>query len=423
MKGENYFDQKLMQISKVKNLFLNSDIRNQDGSDEYLSVLKDIGVVKYSERGESGNKTSDVPEKYKMVEKGDLVINPMNVTIGSSGVSNYSGCLSGVYLVLKPKKNIYSKYYHYVFHEKGFQKYLRTISYGIMEIRETLNKVEFFQLKIPNPTFYEQKSLAMFLDKETGKIESLIENINKKIELLKNQKISLLNEVLTKGLNNKNNMKPIGIETIGEIPAHWEINKMRFLGSFSNGLSKKSEYFGKGHPFYSYGDIYNNSALPSVPSGLVESTESERNKCSVKRGDVFFTRTSETTDDIGITSTCLETIDDSTFSGFVIRFRPKDDTLLPEYSKYFFQNHYKKTFIDSRMNIVTRASLSQSILGDVVIFYPPDHNEQKQIINFLDKKTKIFDELIMKEQKRSELLNELKSSLISEVIMGKRKIQ
>ena len=75
MREGNYFDQKLMHISKVKNLFLNSDIRNEDRSDEYLSVLKDIGVVKYSERGESGNKTSDVPEKYKMVEKGDLVIN------------------------------------------------------------------------------------------------------------------------------------------------------------------------------------------------------------------------------------------------------------------------------------------------------------------------------------------------------------
>ena len=57
MREGNYFDQKLINISKIKNLFLNSDIRNVDRSHEYLSVLKDIGVVKYSERGESGNTT------------------------------------------------------------------------------------------------------------------------------------------------------------------------------------------------------------------------------------------------------------------------------------------------------------------------------------------------------------------------------
>ena len=86
-----------------------------------------------------------------MVGVGDLVINPMNVTIGSVGVSEYSGCLSKVYLVLKPKTSVNSKYYHYLFHDKGFQKYLKTISYGIMELEKVLIRPNYFNLKFPNP--------------------------------------------------------------------------------------------------------------------------------------------------------------------------------------------------------------------------------------------------------------------------------
>ena len=141
---KKYFNESLIKTNKIKNIFSNSDIKNTENNKNYLSLMKNIGIVKYDERGNSGNKTSDSPEKYKLVDIGDLVINPMNVTIGSVGVSKYSGCLSSVYIVLKPKQNINSKYYHYVFQDKGFQKYLKTISYGIMEIRESLNKTEFF---------------------------------------------------------------------------------------------------------------------------------------------------------------------------------------------------------------------------------------------------------------------------------------
>ena len=304
----DYYKNSPFHKTKIKNLFFNSDIRNVDESDQYLSLVKDVGVMRYSERGVSGNKTSDTPEKYKMVGVGDLVVNPMNVTIGSVGVSEYIGCLSGVYLVLKSKINIVPKYYHYLFHDKGFQKFLKTISYGIMEIRESLNKTEFFQLRIPNPSIEEQNQIVSYLDQKTLHLDNLIEKIEQKIELFKEQRCSLINEVVTKGLNPDVDMKDSGEEWIGKIPSHWKITKLKFLGSFSNGLSKGSEYFDSGYPFYSYGDIYNNPSLPEKPSGLVESNEKDQKTCSVKRGDIFFTRTSETIDDIGVSSSCLKTI-------------------------------------------------------------------------------------------------------------------
>ena len=131
-------------------MFINSDTRNTNNSDEYLSVVRDVGVLKYSERGDSGNKTSDSPEKYKMVGVGDLVINPMNVTIGSVGVSEYSGCLSGVYLVLKPKTSVNSKYYHYLVHDKGFQNTLKLFHMELWRLEKVLIRPNYFNLKFPN---------------------------------------------------------------------------------------------------------------------------------------------------------------------------------------------------------------------------------------------------------------------------------
>lgn len=99
-----------------------------------------------------------------------------------------------------------------------------------------------------------------------------------------------------------------------------ENKKLRYLGNLQNGISKDASYFGSGFPFVSYGDVYNNIALPQDVDGLVESNATDRRIFSVKRGDVFFTRTSETIEEIGFSSTCLTDIKDATFAGFLIRF-------------------------------------------------------------------------------------------------------
>ncbi len=420
MSIKQYFEENSSNLDKIKNIFINSDIRNENGDTNYLSLVKDLGIIRYGERSNAGNKTSDDPKKYKLVGIGDLVVNPMNATIGSVGFSKYNGCLSGVYIVLKPKKNVDSNYYHYVFQDVGFQKFLKTISYGIMEIRESLNKTEFFQIKIPNIPVQEQSKIALFLNKKTDLIESLLDKNEKKIELLIEQKNSLITEVTTKGLNFKTKMKKSGINWIGMIPSHWQIKRLKYLGTFTNGLSKSSENFGKGFPFFSYGDFYNNFTL-SEPSGLVESSELDRKKCSVNEGDIFFTRTSETVDDIGVSCTSHKTVPNSTFSGFVIRFRPSDKALTTEFSTFFFHNHFKKSFIESRMNIVTRASLNQTTLGDLPVLIPSE-KEQIEIYNFLSKKISSINKLISNSKKNIKLLKEYKKSIISELITNKKTI-
>ena len=217
-------------------------------------------------------------------------------------------------------------------------------------------------VKIPLPPLSEQPQIADFLDHKTGQIDELIRIKERRIELLQEERTALINQAVTKGLDPNVEMKLSGLEWIGAIPAHWEIIKLRYLGILQNGISKDADSFGLGYPFLSYGDVYNGETLPAQVKGLVESTETDKERYSVKEGDVFFTRTSETIEEIGISSTCMKTIENCVFSGFLIRFRNISKALTKGFSKYYFPSHLPRIFLAKEVNIVTRSSLSQELL-------------------------------------------------------------
>ncbi len=211
------------------------------------------------------------------------------------------------------------------------------------------------------------------------------------------------------------NFKDSGIEWLGEIPEHWEIVKLKYLGNFQNGISINSEAFGAGYPFVSYGDVYNNISIPFNVKGLVNSTEIDRKVYSVKQGDIFFTRTSETIDEIGISSVCLKTIENAVFAGFLIRFRAYKKNLDNNFTKFYFRRNLNQYFFAKENGLVTRASLSQELLGKLPVIIPP-LKEQEQIANFLDEKCEQIANFIEKKEKLISLLKEQKQVLINETI-------
>jgi type I restriction enzyme S subunit len=311
-----------------------------------------------------------------------------------------------------------TRFQYYFIQSSNFQDKFKLSLSGLIG-GVSISTLRDFELVLPS--IQEQQQIVQFLDEKTELIDKLISTKERKITLLKEQRTSLINQVVTKGLNPNVKMKDSGVEWIGEIPDNWNIIPLKILGSFQNGISKGSEYFGHGLPFMNYGDVYKFEITPKIVDGKVDSTDSERLQYSVVRGDVFFTRTSESKDDIGVSSVCLETISDCVFSGFVIRFRFFEKTHLPEYSRYHFQTYWKKVFIESKMNIVTRSSLSQQVLGQVPVLIP-SLEEQNQIVQFLDEKTKEIDDMVSLEQKKIDTLKEYRQSLISEVVTGKIKV-
>lgn len=205
------------------------------------------------------------------------------------------------------------------------------------------------------------------------------------------------------------------LKWIDKIPSNWDIKRLKDFGTFQNGVSKGKEYFGFGFPFVSYGNVYKNTISIEDIDKLANSTIDEQKLYSVKEGDIFFTRTSETIDEIGISSTCLTTIDTATFSGFVIRFRQDGKVLLKEFSSYYFKANVNRLYLSNEINIVTRASLSQGVLGCLPVLIP-NKNIQIQIANYLDTKTQAIDKKINLLTRKTNYYKEYRKSLINETV-------
>lgn len=129
--------------------------------------------------------------------------------------------------------------------------------------------------------------------------------------------------------------------------SEWQTFKLAEVYDFCSGLSKPRSEFGSGFPFLSFKDVFYNSAVPKQLTELVQSTEQERLRCSVERGDVFLTRTSETLDELAMSSVALEDVPDATFNGFTKRLRPKGKQIVPEFARYFFRSPKFRTEVNS----------------------------------------------------------------------------
>lgn len=279
----------------------------------------------------------------------------------------------------------------------------------------------FNNFRVPLPPKQEQQRIADFLDAKCAEIDSILEKTQTSIEEYKALKQSVITEAVTKGIRGNRPMKDSGVECIGKIPMDWGIMRIRNIGRTQNGISKGAEYFGSGTPFVSYSDVYKNGTLPKSVNGLVQSSEQEQEAFSVRKGDIFFTRTSETIEEIGFSSVCLESIPKAVFAGFLIRLRPKDNTVIPEYSKYYYRSDVPRVFFVKEMNLVTRASLSQDLLKSLPVLVPPP-SEQREIASYLDEKCATIDSLIASKEALITELEAYKKSLIYEYVTGKKEV-
>ncbi len=212
-------------------------------------------------------------------------------------------------------------------------------------------------------------------------------------------------------------MKDSGIEWIGEIPEEWEVKNLKFLGNTKSGLgNKKPQDFGHGYPFISYKNIYNNYAIDETYDDLVNSTDIDRQNYSVTRGDVFFTGSSETIEELGMASMCLRDIPNATFNGFSIRFRPYSlINYYPEFMMYYFRSEATREHLIRNDNSITRANLSQKLLNKLPVINPP-LEEQQKIANYLDDKVAHIDNIIEKTKSTIEEYKEYRQSLITETV-------
>lgn len=388
---------------------------------EMLSVSGYRGIeVKRYEHEEQKRLAKDLVD-YRVVRKGELVVNTMWLNYAGLGVSGHEGHVSPAYRSYRISNQLHGRYVHYLMRSHVYVDGYTGQMQGIRPNSLQIKNCDFNKFPILLPKMDEQQRIANFLDQKTAEIDAAIAKKHRLIELLKEQKAILINQAVTKGLNPDVPMRDSGVEWIGEVPEHWKVKRLRYVGTTQNGISAGANYFGSGFPFVSYSDVYKNRELPRKVNGLAKSSKQDRVQYSIEKGDVLFTRTSETAEEIGFTSTCMETIENSTFAGFLIRFRPLAGHLSPGYSKYYFNAQMHRSYFVGEINLVIRASLSQELLKKLPVLIPPK-TEQESIFEYLEAESTTYDNAMALQQQQIDKLKEFKAILVSEAVTGKIKL-
>lgn len=190
----------------------------------------------------------------------------------------------------------------------------------------------------------------------------------------------------------------------------WEKIKLSELYTVHNGLSKGRQFFGSGFPFLSFSTVFNNYFIPLELSDFVQTTEKEQDDYSIHRGDVFVTRTSETSDELGMSCVALKDYPCATYNGFTKRMRPiEKDRVLPEYIGYYMRMPSFRGEFQAFSTMTTRASLRNEDLLGLEVTLPPIET-QKRIADILS----VYDDLIEINQKQIKLLEEAAQRLYKE---------
>lgn len=412
---------KYWNVQRLKNVLVDRNEANEPVKTDFiLSLTNDRGVIPYSEKGDVGNKSKDDVTGYKLAYPGDIVLNSMNVIIGSVGLSNYCGAVSPVYYMLYPRNKADEvKYYNYIFQTREFQQSLKGYGNGIMEIRMRIPIGNLNNVMLPVPTPAEQKAIADYLDGECTRIDGIVTTQRQIIERLKEYKKSVITEAVTRGLNPNAPMKDSGIEWIGKIPEHWEISKLKYYSKYiTDGTHTTPEYLADGVPFLSIKDISAGKLDFSNTKYISQQQHEELSKhAPIEKGDILFTRIGT----LGV-SVIVET--DITFDIFVSvgLLKPKDN-INTKYLNYVMNSEYYYQYIQlvKAGEGTSAAKFNLSDVSNSPIVCPP-LSEQQAIADYLDRKCSEIDSIIEKRERMIELMTEYKKSLIYECVTGKKEI-
>lgn len=391
--------------------------------DNYLSLMANIGVIKYEDKGDVGNKKPDDLSKCKIVRKGQLVINSMNYAIGSYGMSPYDGICSPVYIVLQAKKDIFlERFALRVFENTPFQKYLATFGNGILEHRAAINWEDIKNKYVPLPTLNEQKNILDFLDHETTKIDHLIKKQQHLIELLKEKRQAVISHTVTKGLDPNVQMKDSSLEWLGDVPKDWKIlNIQRVLNFIEQGSSPVAQ--NRPPEMDEYGVL----KISSVKKGQFIALESKKldfknqleEKYRISKNDLLLTRAN--TPQL-VADACVvkeEPKSPTMMCDLIYRLNTTSD-IDKEFLCYWLLSNSGRTQVelDARGSSMTMAKVSQGHIKAWKVVLP-ELNEQKKIVKYLDQKLEEIDILIAKAKTVIQLIQERRTALISAAVTGK----
>lgn len=388
------------------NFDLNKNIVGTAYKDTQLLSLTKNGVKAIAEDDQKGKVPTSFAT-YQTVDKDDIVMCLFDLDVSAvfSGISPYEGMISPAYKCFKCKEHLFPQYIDYyfrtVFVDRKYKRYSKNVRYSI-------SADEFMALPILVPPLEVQKSIANFLDQKCSEIDSLSADIQSQIDVLEEYKKSIITETVTKGLNPDVEMKDSGIEWIGMIPAHWDVDKGKY---FLRYLQKPVRETDDVITCFRDGEV--TLRTNRREDGFTISLK-EIGYQGIDVGDLVVHGMDGFAGAIGIS-------DSRGKASPVLNVLDADHN--KRYLMYYLRNMaYNGVFIALATGIRVRTcDTGWNKLRELPYTLPPK-NEQDAIANFIDTKCADVNAVITDKKAQLETLAEYKKSLIYEYVTGKKEV-
>ncbi len=363
-------------------------------------------------------KALDDYSSLKVFSVGALVVAMYGATIGKVGVLSIDACTNQACCVLSDPILFKVKYTYYWFVASKDHIVSRGYGGGQPNISQELIK----SLVLPCPPVVEQTAISAYLDEKTTQIDYLIAKKQQLIELLKEERTALINLAVTKGVDPDVKLKPSGIDWLGDIPAHWEVKKLKYLVSkVGSGVTPKggaNVYLNQGIPLLRSQNIHNDGLKLDDVAFISEEVDEEMSNSRVQEGDVLLNITGAS---IGRSTFIPEGFGSGNVNQHVCIIRPNPEQVVSEYLQFFLISDFGQTYVDSFQTGANREGLNFQQIKSFLI-PTPTTEEQELIVKITVGRLKIFDDTVLKVAKEIELLQEYRVALISEVVTGKVKV-
>lgn len=357
---------------------------------------------------------ADSLEGYKLCYKDDLVVNIMLAWNRGLAFTAHQGIVSPAYCVYSVIDGSDPKFLNYLVRSNEYTLYFKAFSSGVIDSRLRIYPETFGRLFCGVPPLDEQTRIAEFLDRETGKIDDLVAEQRRLMELLKEKRRAVISHAVTRGLNPAAPLKPSGIDWLGDVPAHWKIARLSYNAAIENGTTPSRDnpdyWFGGDVPWLSSGEV--NQYRIKEASEFI--TKKALNECSLRllpRGTIVIGMIGQ-----GKTRGLSASLEIEASINQNLAALVPGKNLASDYLLYIFQSVYD--YLREYGRGGNQAALNCEILSALRAPLPP-LEEQLQICDFLKDRLKEFNTLTAEAQRAIDLLQERRTALISAAVTGK----
>ncbi|GIV04270.1 MAG: hypothetical protein KatS3mg015_3100 [Fimbriimonadales bacterium] len=352
-------------------------------------------------------------EKYKRAAKGDIAYNMMRMWQGAVGVAPVDGLVSPAYVVVKPYPEANSAYFSYLFRTSAYMREVNKFSRGIVADRNRLYWESFKQMPSLVPPRAEQDQIVAYLRAQDAHIARFIKAKRELIKLLTEQKLTIIDHAVTRGLDPNVRLKPSGIEWLGEVPEHWEVKPLkRWVRINARTLSEKTD------PDFEFRYV----DIGSVKTGrLVKELEHIRFEAApsrarrvLRRGDTIISTVRTYLRAIWYVDEDADDLIAST--GFAVLTPGKG--VEPEYLGYVIQSSSFVNRVTANSIGIAYPAIAETVLGRFLVALPSTVDEQQSIVAHIKSESTPLDDAIARAEEEIKLIREYRDRLIADVVTG-----